>query len=549
MSVEALPTGLVTFLFTDIEGSTRLVQSLGEGYDELLGEHCRILRGAIADAGGTEVSTEGDSFFAVFERPEDAVAATVAAQRALDAETWPSGVDVRVRMGLHTGEARLGGANYIGLEVHRAARVAAAGHGGQVLLSGATRSMLEGSLPGGVELRDLGAHRLKDLANPEHLFPLAAPGLERDFPAPRSLDARPNNLPVQLTSFVGREAEIAAINTLLDAARLVTLTGPGGTGKTRLAVQVAAERLGRHGDGVFFVELAPATDPALVPSAVAAALHLREGADRPITETLNEWLRERDLLLVLDNFEQVIDAAPFVTTLLGAAPRLRVIVTTRAPLRVHGEQEYPVPPLHIPDAAHLPGLAQLSQYEGVGLFIDRARAVRPDFAVTDATAPAVAEIVARLDGLPLAIELAAAKCRLLGPEAILGRLGSRLAFLSGGARDLPARQQTLREAIDWSYRLLDPVDQGRLRGLGVFMGGFSLPAAAAVLMLDDPAIAADDAVGGLAEQSLLRREEGERGEPRFSMLETIREFALERLVEAGEDEFERRRAATYFLGR
>ncbi|TMD25497.1 MAG: adenylate/guanylate cyclase domain-containing protein, partial [Chloroflexi bacterium] len=409
--------------------------------------------------------------------------------------------------------------------------------------------MLEGILPGDVELRDLGAHRLKDLANPEHLFQLAAPGLERDFPAPRSLDARPNNLPVQLTSFVGREAEIAAINELLDAARLVTLTGPGGTGKTRLAVQVAAERLGRHGDGVFFVELAPATDPALVPSAVAAALHLREGADRPITETLNDWLRERDLLLVLDNFEQVIDAAPFVTSLLGAAPRLRVIVTSRAPLRVHGEQEYPVPPLRIPDAAHLPGLAQLSQYEGVGLFIDRARAVRPDFAVTDATAPAVAEIVARLDGLPLAIELAAAKSRLLGPEGILGRLGSRLAFLRGGARDLPARQQTLREAIDWSYRLLDPVDQARLRCLGVFMGGFTLPAAAAVLELDDPAIGADDAVGGLAEQSLLRRDEGERGEPRFSMLETIREFALERLVEAGEDEVERRRHATYFLGR
>jgi predicted ATPase len=475
--------------------------------------------------------------------------ATLAAQRALAAEPWPDGADVRVRMGLHTGEARLGGDNYIGLEVHRAARVAAAGHGGQVLLSGATRSMLEGDLPGDVELRDLGAHRLKDLANPEHLYQLAAPGLERDFPAVRSLDARPNNLPVQLTSFVGREGEIAAINALVDGARLVTLTGPGGTGKTRLAVQVAAERLGRHGDGVFFVELAPVTDPSLVPSAVAAALHLREGADRPVVETLKDWLLERELLIVLDNFEQVIDAAPFVTALLGAAPRLRFIVTSRAPLRVHGEQEYPVPPLRIPDATHLPALEQLSQYEGVGLFIERARAVRPDFAVTDATAPAVAEIVARLDGLPLAIELAAAKCRLLGPEAILGRLGSRLSFLGGGPRDLPARQQTLREAIDWSYRLLDPVDQARLRRLGVFMGGFALPAAAAVLMLDEPEMAADGAVGGLAEQSLLRRDEDDTDEPRFSMLETIREFALERLVEAGEEEVQRRRHAMYFLGR
>jgi predicted ATPase/class 3 adenylate cyclase len=547
--VTALPKGIVTFLFTDIEGSTRLVQALGERYDDLLGEHCRILRSSIAEAGGTEISTEGDSFFAVFERPADALAATLAAQRALAAEPWPDGADVRVRMGLHTGEARLGGDNYIGLEVHRAARVAAAGHGGQVLLSGATRSMLEGNLPGDVELRDLGAHRLKDLANPEHLYQLAAPGLERDFPAVRSLDARPNNLPIQLTSFVGREAEIAAINALIDEARLVTLSGPGGTGKTRLAVQVAAERLGRHGDGVFFVELAAVTDPSLVPSAVAAALHLREGADRPIAETLKDWLLERELLIVLDNFEQVIDGAPFVTALLGAAPRLRVIVTSRAPLRVHGEQEYPVPPLKIPDAAHLPALEQLSQYEGVGLFIERARAVRPDFAVTDATAPAVAEIVARLDGLPLAIELAAAKCRLLGPEAILGRLGSRLSFLGGGARDLPARQQTLREAIDWSYRLLEPADQARLRRLGVFMGGFTLPAAAALLMLDEPDVAVDDAVGGLAEQSLLRRDEDEAGEPRFSMLETIREFALERLVEAGEEEVQRRRHAMYFLGR
>ena len=549
MNVKALPRGIVTFLFTDIEGSTRLVQALGERYDDLLGEHCRILRSSIADAGGTEISTEGDSFFAVFERPADALAATLAAQRALAAEPWPAGADVRVRMGIHTGEARLGGDNYIGLEVHRAARVAAAGHGGQVLLSGATRSMLEGNLPGGVELRDLGAHRLKDLANPEHLYQLAAPGLERDFPAVRSLDARPNNLPVQLTSFVGREAEIAAINALVDGARLVTLTGPGGTGKTRLAVQVAAERLGRHGDGVFFIELAPVTDPSLVPSAVAAALHLREGADRPVAETLKDWLLDRELLIVLDNFEQVIDAAPFVTALLGAAPRLRFIVTSRAPLRVHGEQEYPVPPLKIPDAAHLPALEQLSQYEGVGLFIERARAVRPDFAVTDASAPAVAEIVARLDGLPLAIELAAAKCRLLGPEAILGRIGSRLSFLGGGARDLPARQQTLREAIDWSYRLLDPVDQARLRGLGVFMGGFTLPAAAAVLVLDESEVAVDDAVGGLAEQSLLRREDEDTVEPRFSMLETIREFALERLAEADEEEVERRRHATYFLGR
>jgi predicted ATPase/class 3 adenylate cyclase len=550
MPVQTLPTGLVTFLFTDIEGSTRLVQNVGEAaYRQILGQHCEIIRRAIVDHGGSEVSTEGDSFFAVFPNAADGVAATAEAQRRLAAEHWPAGVEVRVRMGLHTGDATLGGDNYIGLDVHRAARVAGAGHGGQVLLSEATRSMVQSLLPPGVALRDLGAHRLKDLATPEHLYQLDVSGLTVEFPAVRSLDARANNLPVQLTSFVGRETEIAAVDELLDRARLVTLTGPGGTGKTRLALQVAAERLARHGDGAYFVELAPVSSPALVASAIATALHLREAADRSVADVVGDWLRDRDLLLVLDNLEHVLGAAPLVTSLLGAAPRLRILVTSRAPLRVHGEHEHPVPPLRIPDARHLPSLGQLSQFEGVSLFIERAQAVRPDFAVTDTSAPAIAEIVARLDGLPLAIELAAAKCRLLGPEAILGRLGSRLAFLGGGARDLPARQQTLREAIDWSYRLLEPVDQARLRGLGVFMGGFTLPAAAALLMLDHAAIEADDAVGGLAEQSLLRREEGEAGEPRFSLLETIREFALERLVEAGEEEALRRRHAAYFLGR
>jgi predicted ATPase/class 3 adenylate cyclase len=549
-----LPTGVVTFLFTDIEGSTRLVQSVGEArYRELLGEHCRIIRRAIADHGGAEVSTEGDSFFAVFPNASDGVAATVAAQRDLAAEPWPEGVQVRVRMGLHTGEATLGGDNYLGLDVHRAARVAAAGHGGQVLLSDATRALVQAKLPPGVGLRDLGAHRLKDLATPEHLYQLDVDGLDLEFPVLRSLDARANNLPVQLTSFVGRDAEIAAVNDLLDRARLVTLTGPGGTGKTRLALQVAAERLARHGDGAFFVELAAITDAGLVPSAAATALHLREGADRSIAEVVADWLRERDMLLILDNFEHLLDAAAFVSELLAAAPRLRVVVTSRAPLRLHGEHEFPVPPLRIPDARHLPSLSQLSQFEGVALFIERARAARPDFAVTEASAPAIAEIVARLDGLPLAIELAAAKCRVLGPEAILGRLGSRLAFLGGGARDLPARQQTLRQAIDWSYRLLARDDQRNLRRLAVFAGGFDLVAADAVLR-DDPVTAGGSAFDALSaieellDQSLVRRDEG-GGEPRFSMLETIHEFSLERLAEAGEVDATRRRHAEYFLMR
>jgi predicted ATPase/class 3 adenylate cyclase len=556
-SASSLPTGVVTFLFTDIEGSTRLVQAVGEAtYREILGEHDRIIRGAIVDHGGSEVSTEGDSFFAAFQNAADGVAATVEAQRKLAAERWPGGVEVRVRMGLHTGDATVGGDNYIGLDVHRAARVAGAGHGGQVLLSDATRALVQAVLPPGVALRDRGAHRLNDLAAPEHLSQLDLDGLAVDFPALRSLDARANNLPVQLTSFVGREPEIAAVNELLDKTRLVTLTGPGGTGKTRLALQVAAERLGRHGDGAFFVELAPISDPALVPSATATALHLREGADRTITEVVGDWLRERDLVLVLDNFEHVLEAASFVASLLATSPRLRVLVTSRSPLRVHGEQEFPVPPLRVPDASHLPSLSQLSQYEGVGLFIERARAVRPAFAIDDASAPAIAEIVARLDGLPLAIELAAAKCRVLGPQAILGRLGSRLAFLGGGARDLPARQQTLREAIDWSYRLLGETEQRHLRRLAVFVGGFDLAAAEALLAPDADAGAAGsaelDALGALEElvdQSLVRREEGPAGEPRFTMLETIHEFSLERLAGAREDAAARRRHATYFLER
>jgi predicted ATPase/class 3 adenylate cyclase len=542
-----LPTGVVTFLFTDIEGSTKLVQALGSGYSDVLAEHGTIMRSAIAEHGGTEIGTEGDSFFAVFPSPAAALEATAAAQRALARGRWPAGTNVRVRMGIHTGQGTLGSDSYIGLDVHRAARIAAAGHGGQVVVSETTRAAAADALPDGSSLRDLGAHRLKDLTVPEHLYQLDVAGLPVDFPALRSLDARANNLPVQLTSFVGREAEIAAVQELLDRGRLVTLTGPGGAGKTRLSLQVAAERLLGHGDGAFFVELAPIADPALVPSAIADALRLREVTERPLLDTLTEALRDRDMLLVLDNFEHVQEAAPVVAGLLAAGPRLRVLVTSRAPLHVRGETEFPVPPLRIPDAAHLPALAELSQFEGVSLFIQRARAVRTDLEVTAETAPAIAEIVARLDGLPLAIELAAAKSRILTPEAILGRLGSRLAFLRGGARDLPARQQTLREAIDWSNQLLAPGDQARLRWLGSFVGGFTLASAEDLLTGLDGGSEAVAGLESLADQSLIRRLEAAGGEPRFTMLETIREFALERLAEAGEMDDARRRHAEVTL--
>jgi predicted ATPase/class 3 adenylate cyclase len=542
----SLPTGTVTFLFTDIEGSTRLVEELGEAYRELLGAHCRILREAITHANGVELGTEGDSFFAVFRNAADAVAATAAAQRALADHRWPHGASVRVRMGLHTGEGTLGGDNYMGLDVHLAARIAAAAHGGQVLLSDATRSLAERALPAGIALRTLGAHRLKDLANPERLFQLEIAGLPVDFPMLRTLDARPNNLPVQLTSFVGRQDEIAAVGELLDRARLVTLTGPGGSGKTRLAIQVAAERLSMYADGAFIVELAPVTDPALVLSAIAGALGVREAADGPLAETLREAIRDRELLVILDNFEQVLAAAPLVTELLSGASRLRVLVTSRAVLHVHGEHELPVPPLRIPDPSNLPPLEALSQYEGVTLFVERAMAVHPGFGVTIQSAPAIAEIVARLDGLPLAIELAAAKAKLLGAEAILGRLGSRLSFLGGGARDLPARQQTLRQAIDWSFGLLAPAEQAFARRLGVFVGGWTIDSADRVCTPRELGLDAFDALAALVDQSLVRREEAAHGEPRFLMLETIREFALERLDQEGEAPELRRLHALHF---
>jgi predicted ATPase/class 3 adenylate cyclase len=540
-----LPTGTVTFLFTDIEGSTRLLQRLGDRYTALLGDHGEILRSAFREAGGYPVSTEGDSFFVVFQSAPAAVSGAAAAQRALEGHPWPDGEQVRVRMGLHTGEGKLGGDNYIGIDVHRAARIASAGHGGQVLMSGSTRALVEGSLPSGLSVRDLGRHRLKDLENPENLFQLVVDGLPDEFPPVRTLDARPNNLPGQLTSFVGRAREIEQIKEALAATRLLTLTGPGGTGKTRLSIQVGMDLLGTFEHGVFFVPLASIEDAALVPSTIAHTLGLAEET-RPIMETLTEHLRDKEMLLILDNFEQITEAAPSVSDLLHAAPRLKCLVTSRAALRVTGEQEYPVPPLQLPDVEHLPPLDVLSQYEAVSLFIQRAKAVHPGFAVTDENAPAVAEICTRLDGLPLAIELAAARVRVLSPDAILERLQHRLALLTGGARDLPRRQQTLRDAIGWSYDLLDQPERVLFARLSTFVGGSSLDASEAVCS-PDLGIDILDGLSSLVDKSLLRRLDTEAGEPRFRMLQVMREYAMERLDEGKEMEELQGRHAEFFL--
>jgi predicted ATPase/class 3 adenylate cyclase len=536
-----LPTGTVTFLFTDIEGSTRLLQRLGDRYADLLSEHHRLLREAVEGAGGIPIGTEGDSLFAVFDNPAAAVGAAVEAQRALAGTAWPAGASVRVRMGLHTGEGVVRDGSYVGLDVHRAARIAAAGNGGQILLSDSTRALAEQSLPAGVGLRDLGRHRLKDLAQPERIYETVVEGLVSEFPALRSLEAAPNNLPTQLTSFVGRGHEMAEARRLLATTRLLTLTGPGGTGKTRLGIQVAAESIGDFSDGVYFVALGPIEDPELVAPAIVSAMGLNENPNLPPSARLIEYLRDRHVLLILDNFEQVLPAAGLVGELLKSSPKLSVVVTSRATLHLYGEREYAVPPMALPGAGAELDPATISQYEAVALFIQRAAAVRPDFQITAANAPAVAEICSRLDGLPLAIELAAARVKLLPPQALLARLGKSLETLQAGSMDLPARQRTLRGAIAWSHDLLDVSGRGLFACFSIFVDGAGLAAAESVC--GGASVDVLSGLSSLVDQSLVRQEEID-GEPRFTMLTTIREYAQERLAESGAaDETARRHAA------
>src|SRR6266446_5113999 len=517
-----LPTGTVTLLFTDIEGSTQLLQQLGDQYAGVLAECRHLLRAAFQQWSGYEVDTQGDAFFVVFARATDAVSAAVDAQRALACHAWPEGTSVRVRMGLHTGEPSLTSEGYVGLDVHRAARIMSAGHGGQVLLSQTTRDLVEHSLPDDVSIRNLGEHRLKDLQHASCLFQLVMAGLPADFPSLKTLDSRPNNLPVQFTQFIGREQEVSALQHLLqrDDVRLLTLTGPGGTGKTRLGLQVAAELSEVFPDGVFFVNLAPISDPALMVPTIAQTLEVKGVAHQALLDLVNAFLREKQVLLLLDNFEQVVSAGVQVTALLAACPQLKVLVTSREVLHLRGEQEFAVPPLTLPDPKRLPDLLALSQYEAVALFIQRAQAARSEFQVTNANAPAVAEICVRLDGLPLAIELAAARVKMLPPQALLARLGQRLAVLTSGAQDVPARQQTLHNTIEWSYQLLDGHEQWLFRRLSIFVGGCTLEAAEAVCApLGDGGATRSvlDGAASLVDKSLLRQSEQEGEEPRLVM--------------------------------
>ncbi len=543
-------TGKITFLFTDVEGSTSLWEWKPKAMSEALSRHDKILRTVIEAHNGHVFKTVGDAFHATFSAAPDALEAALEAQRALLHESWGLTGPLRVRMALHTGAAEERDGDYFGPSLNRVARLLSTGHGGQILLSLATRELVQDRLPHESGLRDLGERRLKDLSSPEHVFQITAPGLRSEFPALETLDIRRNNLPAQPTPLVGRERELEEVLALLRSShvRLLTFTGPGGTGKTRLGLQAAAELTDEFEDGVFFVALAAIADPTLVAPAITRTLGLTESSNQPAVELLEGYLRDRQVLLVLDNFEQVLESAPLLDALLSAASGLKVLATSRIALRLYGEHEFPVPPLSLPDTASLPPVERLTRYEAVRLFVDRARAIRPDFSLTEENAPAVIEICSRLDGLPLAIELAAARIKLFPPQAMLSRLGNRLKLLTGGARNLPERQRTLRNAIAWSYEMLDEGEETLFARLALFSGGSTLEAVEAVCdPRGDLPVDALEGVSSLLDKSLLRQEEGQGAEPRFMMLETIREFALEKFEDSSDAEAIKRAHVEYFL--
>jgi predicted ATPase/class 3 adenylate cyclase len=554
--------GTVTLLLTDIEGSTRLLHNLGaEGYARAQAEHREVLRDAFRANHGVEVDTQGDAFFYVFPSALDALRGSVAAQRGLESFDWSHGSVVKVRMGMHTGEPQRTEEGYVGVPVNTAARIAAVGHGGQVLLSAHTAELLQANLANDeITLRDLGEHRLKDLEGGQRLFQIVIPELASDFPPPRTAQTKPNNLPVPLTPFVGRARLVTQVRDLLmqPACRAATLLGPGGTGKTRLAIRVATELLHNLDDGAFFVSLAPIQDAGLVAGEIAKTLGVPEEPGRPLVESICAQVADKELLLVLDNFEQVQDAAKDVAEILRLCSGMKVLATSRQPLRISGERGVPVPPLALPDPGDLPPLQEVANFEAVRLFVDRAQAARFDFELTEANAADVVEICRRVDALPLAIELATARMYELDTAQLLAALEQRLNVLTEGAVDLLDHQRTLRDLVAWSYDLLEPEEQRLWRSLAVFSGGCELDTAEAVC---DPEsqfefeTAADDLVAksllNLAFESgsagAVKVISGQAERRRISMLETLREYAAEQLSDSDEEIDLQIRHAAWFL--
>jgi predicted ATPase/class 3 adenylate cyclase len=542
IDIANLPTGTVTFLFTDIEGSTRLLASLGESYGDALAQHRRLLREAFTSSGGVEVDTQGDAFFYAFARGKDAVTAAVTGQRALSSHDFGDGVELKVRMGIHTGEPTRSQEGYVGPDVHLGSRICSVAWGGQIVVSAATAAVI--SALKDVTLRPLGDHSLKDIDERISLHQVLAPGLREDFPALRSVGAHPTNLPPRLPELIGRERDIAAVTELVSSPEIsvVTLVGPGGTGKTRLSLAVAADMLASFPDGVFFVDLSALGDPSLVIASIAQVLSLRETPGRSLEESLADHLASKEMLLVLDNFEQVMEAASPLSSLLQGAEALKVVVTSREALRISGERVVSVAPLELPPSHG--DLAEVTGSPAVALFVARAHAVKADFSLTQDNASDVAAICLRLDGLPLALELAAARINLLSPSALLARLDKGLKVLSAGRRDASDRQRTLRGAIAWSYELLRQDEQSLFRRLAVFAGGWSFEAAQAICDRGDLELDVLDGLASLADKSLVRSSAADAD--RFTMLETIREFALEKLEESGEAEDIRRAHADHF---
>lgn len=546
------PSGTVTFLFSDIEGSTPRWERDRAAMQEAVRRHDAVMNDVIADHFGYTFKTVGDEFCAAFARPEDAIAAAATAQERLAQEDFSKVDGLRVRMAAHTGTADERSGDYFGPTLNRVARLLAIGHGGQVLVSGATADLLRGVLPSRISLTDLGHHRLRDLASPEHVFQVSAPGLAGPFPPLQSLDTLPNNLPVQLKSFVGREREVTEIAQLVQRQRLVTVVGSAGVGKTRTALQVAANMLGRFADGVWVVELAPLTSGDYIPSALAQALGLTTGGGDDFLEAVVRNLKNKEALLVFDNCEHLVEpAGKVMSALLRGCPRLRVLVATRQGVGIEGEETYRLPSLETP--AQNVG-AQLSanhaiESAAIRLFVERTLAVDKTFCLTDDNASTIADVCRRLDGIPLAIELAAARVRILSPRQLRERLDQRFSLLIGGSRDALPRQQTLRALIDWSYDLLDDRERALFRRVSIFLNGFTLEGAAAIASSDHRNdFEVLDELASLVDKSLVLTEP-QAGAMRYQLLETTREYAIEKLVEANEREPMVRRHLHYLRDR